>query len=137
MCEKVTKELLEIEEKKDWIDKEVKGDASETGLLKFIAPLILKEFNDHKDYPQEGLEAYRASCPVLANKKGDMNPYEIKFSSDIKFNLMIRDMAPANKKPSKSEDNLTVFLKGAPDRVHTRCNTIREDDKTIALTENH
>jgi len=133
----VEKTLQEEEDNKDWIDKTVKGDASETGLLKFIVPLMLKQFNNHKDYPQEGLEPYRQSCPVLCNKAGNMDPYEIKFSSDIKFNLMIRDMNPAKQNPSKAEDNLTVFLKGAPDRVHVRCNTILEKGKTIELTENH
>jgi magnesium-transporting ATPase (P-type) len=133
----IVAELIAEEEKKDWIDKQVKGDASETGLLKFIVPLMLKEFNDNKDYPQEGLEPYRASCPVLINKEGDMNPYEIKFSSDIKFNLMIRDMNPKNTQPTDVEDNLTVFLKGAPDRVHVRCSHIIEDNKAVAITENH
>ena len=133
----IEKKLQEDEEKRDWVDKTVKGDASETGLLKFIVPLMLKEFNPDKNYPQEGLEPYRAENPVLKNKEGNMDPYEIKFSSDIKFNLMIRDMNPAKQNPSKAEDNLTVFLKGAPDRVHVRCNTILEKGKTIELTENH
>jgi magnesium-transporting ATPase (P-type) len=98
---------------------------------------MLKEFNSHEKYPQEGLEAYRAECPVLMNKAGDMNPYEIKFSSDIKFNLMIRDMNKAEKKPKDKEDNLTVFLKGAPDRVHVRCSHIRDNKKPVLMTENH
>lgn len=66
-----------------------------------------------------------------------MDPYEIKFSSDIKFNLMIRDMAPGNKNPKNAEENLTVFLKGAPDRVHTRCTTILEKGKVVPMTPNH
>jgi len=66
-----------------------------------------------------------------------MDPYEIKFSSDIKFNLMIRDMAPGNLKPDNDAENLTVFLKGAPDRVHVRCTTILEKGKMVAMTANH
>jgi len=133
----IEKKLQEDEEKRDWVDKTVKGDASETGLLKFIVPLMLKEFNPDKNYPQEGLEPYRAENPVLKNKEGNMDPYEIKFSSDIKFNLMIRDMAPGNQKPTDAEDNLTVFLKGAPDRVHVRCTNIRENGKDVPMTANH
>jgi len=41
---KVEAELQDIELKKKWLDKAVKGDASETGLLKFIVPLMLAEF---------------------------------------------------------------------------------------------
>lgn len=137
LAERVEADLRKLEEERVWLDKSVKGDASETGLLKFIVPLMLKEFNDHKDYPQEGLEPYRAECPVLCNQKGDNLPYEIKFSSDIKFNLMIRDMNKNVKKPTTAEDNLTVFLKGAPDRVHVRCSHILENQKAVMMTENH
>lgn len=56
----VEKILQEQEAKRDWVDKTVKGDASETGLLKFIVPLMLKEYNDNDKYPQKGLEHYRA-----------------------------------------------------------------------------
>jgi len=124
--EKVRKTLMEEQEKKDWVDKDVKGDASETGLLKFIAPLMLKEFgvnNNKRDYPEQGLEPYRDSHPVLVNK-AQKEKYEIKFSSDIKFNLMVRDMNPKAGANPSDEDNITVFLKGAPDRVWIRCNTI-------------
>lgn len=128
---------MDEENNKVWVDKNVKGDASETGLLKFIAPLLETKYNDHKAYPKNGLEGYRNDCPVLKNAAGDNNPYEIKFSSDIKFNLMIRDMAPGNANPTKASDNLCVFLKGAPDRVHTRCSHIIEKGKAVPMTENH
>lgn len=59
-ADSVEKTLQEQETKRDWVDKTVKGDASETGLLKFIVPLMLKEFNDNDNYPQQGLEHYRA-----------------------------------------------------------------------------
>jgi magnesium-transporting ATPase (P-type) len=41
----------------------------------------------------------------------------IPFSSEIKFNCIIRDANPEVAEPNKKEDNITVFLKGAPDRV--------------------
>lgn len=48
----------------------------------------------------------------------------VPFNSEIKFNLFIRDMNPQNKHPQRKEDNLMVFLKGAPERVLARCNKI-------------
>jgi len=123
---RVEKRLRAEQENKDWVDKDVKGDASETGLLKFIAPLMLKEFGintNKRDYPEKGLEKYRDAHPVLSNN-AQKEKYEIKFSSDIKFNLMVRDMNPNEKKPRSDSDNVSVFLKGAPDRVWIRCNTI-------------
>lgn len=98
------------EDKRDFIDKSVKGDASETGLLKFIAPLMQTDIFNHAQYPNNskntkkfGLECYRDEIPVHFNGK---DKYEIKFSSDIKFNLMIRDLNTNAKNPTKDEDNL-------------------------------
>lgn len=48
----------------------------------------------------------------------------IPFSSEIKFNLYIRDMNKKVRKPTRKEDNLMVMLKGGPDRVLPRCNRI-------------
>lgn len=48
----------------------------------------------------------------------------IPFSSDIKFNLFIRDLKKEDKNPARKEDNLVVVLKGAPDRVIKRCTKI-------------
>jgi len=54
----------------------------------------------------------------------------IPFSSDIKFNLIVRNMKPENKNPENSEQNMWVFLKGAPERVLGRCSTILVDGQT-------
>jgi magnesium-transporting ATPase (P-type) len=48
----------------------------------------------------------------------------IPFSSEIKFNCIIRDANPEVAEPNKKEDNITVFLKGAPDRVIQRCTKV-------------
>lgn len=74
--------------------KNVKGDASETGLIKFVQPLFMKEFEglDH-----DGLEGYRGKFPVVKNISGD--PAMIPFTSDIKFNMMIRDLKPSDSNP--------------------------------------
>lgn len=58
----------------------------------------------------------------------------IPFSSDIKFNLIIRDMNTQNRNPDNSDENIWVFLKGAPERVLGRCSTVLIDgevEKTI------
>lgn len=44
----------------------------------------------------------------------------IPFSSDIKFNLFVRDMTADNK-------GLVVYMKGAPERILTRCSKILID----------
>ena len=48
----------------------------------------------------------------------------IPFSSEIKFNLYIRDMNKDNKHPTRKEDNLMVVMKGAPERILKRCSKI-------------
>jgi hypothetical protein len=110
----IRKWFQDEEDKRDFVDKTVKGDASETGLLKFIAPLMQADIykNDKHPIPNNasnpkkfGLECYRESVPVHGDKKTNKF-YEIKFSSDIKFNLMVRDLNPAEKSPTKDADNL-------------------------------
>jgi sodium/potassium-transporting ATPase subunit alpha len=48
----------------------------------------------------------------------------IPFNSEIKFNLFIKDMNRSNRNPSTKKDNLVVFMKGAPERILSRCNKI-------------
>jgi sodium/potassium-transporting ATPase subunit alpha len=59
----------------------------------------------------------------------------IPFSSDIKFNLIIRDMNPSVKNPTTKEDNMCVFMKGAPERVLGRCTKILVNGKDEDLDE--
>src|SRR6185369_7102242 len=100
------------------------GDASETGLIKFCEPLMSLE-ETRKQYPT--FEYIGAD--------GKSNVCLIPFSSEIKFNLYIRDMNKNEKHPSKKSDNLMVIMKGAPERILKRCSTIlineeeREFDK--------
>lgn len=42
---------------------------------------------------------------------------QIPFSSKIKFNMMVRDANPAKQSPANAAENMTVYLKGAPERV--------------------
>jgi sodium/potassium-transporting ATPase subunit alpha len=43
----------------------------------------------------------------------------IPFSSEIKFNLFIRDMSADNQ-----DSELMVIMKGAPERILSRCSKI-------------
>jgi magnesium-transporting ATPase (P-type) len=48
----------------------------------------------------------------------------IPFSSEIKFNMFIKDMNKSNKNPSNRKDNLMIIMKGAPERILSRCSKI-------------
>jgi len=121
--EAAEQELKLEEAQKNYIDRAVRGDASETGLVKFVEPLFHASLNlGAKDWPTQGIEAYRSAHPVLMDKMQDPpEQFKIDFSSDIKFNLLIRDMNINDPNPTDLEDNVCVFLKGAPDRVIMRC----------------
>lgn len=105
--------LIKEEDEKPFIKRAVEGDASETGLIKFIQPLLMNGKYGH--YQLEGIKGVREKYPVV--KTGTNTNAEIPFSSDIKFNLMVRDMA-------EDGEDLFVFLKGAPERVVNRCSSI-------------
>ena len=79
--EKASLELVKQEDLKPFIKREVEGDASETGLIKFVQPLLMD--GAYGCYGEGGLNEYRKCFPELAL---------IPFSSDIKFNVIIRDM---------------------------------------------
>ncbi len=127
-------ELQAREEGELWLDRRTMGDASETGLIKFTQPI-------------EDLNTWRQKFPVHSYQvpKFD-NPNEteatecqIPFNSEIKFNLFIRDMSAKTGVP-ESERNLMVIMKGAPERILSRCSKIliegREQEFTQELREN-
>ena len=86
--EDAKKKLVNQENEKPYIKRNVEGDASETGLLKFIQPLLMD--GNYGLYQIGGLEGVRKTYPIV--KGVDNDPAVIPFSSDIKFNLIIRDM---------------------------------------------
>jgi sodium/potassium-transporting ATPase subunit alpha len=53
-----------------------------------------------------------------------LNECFIPFSSEIKFNLNIRDSNPREKHPKTKEDNFIIVMKGAPERILKRCTKI-------------
>jgi len=86
-------------------------------------------------YNAGGLEGVREKYPKVLDPKGDYA--EIPFSSDIKFNLMIRDMNPKIPSPTKAEDNMAIFMKGAPERILGRCKKILIKGKELDFSEYH
>jgi sodium/potassium-transporting ATPase subunit alpha len=74
---------------------------------------------------------------IYKNEAGKDTECLIPFSSDIKFNAFIRDMSGTTA--GGTESQLTVFLKGAPERILTRCSKIlingEEQDFTDELRD--
>lgn len=107
--------LIEAEKSLPIKDKRVQGDASETGVVKFVQTL-----ND--------IEETRATYPVhnyIDNNTRVQVDCAIPFSSEIKFNLFVRDMrADAN-------GHLSVIMKGAPERILNRCSNILINGKVV------
>ncbi|CAG8532596.1 3994_t:CDS:2 [Paraglomus occultum] len=90
-------------------DREILGDATETGLVRFAGQNI-------PDYDK-----------VVASHQ---KVFEIPFNSDTKWALTI------NKKPHENGD-LTLYIKGAPERILRLCSTILTEDGVIQLTDEH
>jgi sodium/potassium-transporting ATPase subunit alpha len=93
----------------------VQGDASETGVVKFVQSL-----ND--------LEETRARYPVhnyIDNATRVQVDCAIPFSSEIKFNLFVRDMR------ADPNGHLSVIMKGAPERILNRCTHILVGGKVL------
>lgn len=101
-----------------------KGDASETGLVQFAQAIM-------------DLNETRSTFPVhkYVTDAGKEVDCLIPFSSDIKFNAFIRDLNPAQRNPKTANDNLCIFLKGAPERVLTRCTKILINNQEVPFTD--
>lgn len=92
------KALEDDEEKRPYIKRNVEGDASETGLVKFIQPLLMD--GQYGNYKVGGLDGFRARHPILKDEKDQ--PFQIPFNSAIKFNCMIRDANVDQKNPTST-----------------------------------
>jgi len=125
--EAMKRKMREKEAARPYTKRNVEGDASETGLVKFVQPLLMD--GKYGYYQAAGLDGLRKKYPIVDGVQND--PAMIPFSSDIKFNLIIRDMNTADKTPSTPEDNMTVYIKGAPERILNRCKfvLVNEQDK--------
>mmetsp|Transcript_22779 Transcript_22779/g.21986 ORF Transcript_22779/g.21986 Transcript_22779/m.21986 type:complete len:344 (+) Transcript_22779:1427-2458(+) len=111
--------LKEIQENLPLTDKACSGDASETGLIKFYQGIY-------------DLEATRTRYPTFTYELegGKTEECLIPFSSEIKFNLYIRDMNQEDPR-----EGLTIFMKGAPERILQRCSRILIDEEEVEFDE--
>jgi len=106
-----------------YTNRACKGDASETGLVQFCQPIM-------------DLDATRTKVPTYKYQTETGKEVEclIPFSSDIKFNAFIRDLNPAVRQATSADDNLCIFMKGAPERILVRCNKILINGKECEFT---
>jgi sodium/potassium-transporting ATPase subunit alpha len=94
-------------------------------LIKFVEPLN-----------EGGLDNYRAGFPTFSYEiAGKQVESLIPFSSEIKFNMFVKDMNQAVKYPTHKRDNLMVIMKGAPERILNRCTKILEKGVEVDFTE--
>lgn len=91
--------------------RQILGDATETGLVRFAGEHFGKEFDTIPDqYPKV---------------------FEIPFNSDNKWAMTIHEKEHAN-------GSLTLYVKGAPERVLGLCdNILLEDGSSVPLSEKH
>jgi sodium/potassium-transporting ATPase subunit alpha len=101
--------LQNAEQEPDVLKRLVKGDASETAMVKFIEPL-------------RPIAEHRAACKRLVS---------IPFNSSNKWMLSI------NEQEGDQKDSLPLwlFIKGAPERVLGMCSGIAIDGQTVPLDE--
>jgi len=60
--EDAEKELVAEENKKAWIKRCCEGDASETGLIKFIQPLLIEAYG-----VKDGINDFRKNHPTVVD----------------------------------------------------------------------
>jgi len=105
----------------NYINRHCKGDASETGLVQFAQGVM--DLNDTRN---------KFPTHICKDAKGKENVCLIPFSSDIKFNAFIRDTSKSNE---PGNDNLTIYMKGAPERILVRCSKILIQGKEVDFTQ--
>ena len=114
--------MIDEEAAQNYIKRNVEGDASETGLVKFTQPVLMTKYGGEYE---DGIADCRATFPMVFSGEGeDKNPAMIPFSSEIKFNLIIRDMNTKLRQADVPADNICVYIKGAPDKVLLRCSKV-------------
>jgi len=59
----------------------------------------------------------------------------IPFSNMTKFGVTIRDMNKAVKKATTKEDNMMLIMKGAPERILSRCSKLLINGEEIEFDE--
>jgi len=79
------------------------------------------------------LNETRGNFPTHVCKDGNGKDTEvlIPFSSEIKFNLFVRNMS---KNDESDNNNLCVYMKGAPERILVRCSKILIKGEEVEFT---
>ena len=117
-------ELLSQEElQKPFQKRKTEGDASESGLIKFVQPIY--DLNENRDkFP---IHSYK-----LKDEIGEVTNinWEIPFNSFKKYNLIIRNLVEEN-----SENSFLLIMKGAPERIWGRCNKILVNGEVREITD--
>jgi len=105
-----------------YTQRHCKGDASETGLVQFAQGIM-------------DLDQTRLDNPthVFKNESGKETECIIPFSSDIKFNAFIRDVSGSTS--GSTDSALSLYLKGAPERILNRCSKILINGEEQEFTE--
>ncbi|KAI8868535.1 P-type cation exchange, alpha subunit of ATPase [Ramicandelaber brevisporus] len=96
-------------------EREILGDATESGLIRYAAQ-SLNNFDGLSElYPKV---------------------FEIPFNSDNKWHLSIHQINSTT--PDGQQSNLTLFIKGAPERILRLCSSIITSDGSVeAITDQH
>lgn len=127
--EEATALLYEEETKKPLQKKKTLGDASESGLIKFVSGAC-------------DMEGQRSQNPIhpysFLDEEGKQQTglCEIPFNSVNKFNMIIRDCDDPNEtRPERK--NFILLMKGAPERIYGRCSHILINGEEIKITSVH
>mmetsp|Transcript_14473 Transcript_14473/g.29165 ORF Transcript_14473/g.29165 Transcript_14473/m.29165 type:complete len:1142 (-) Transcript_14473:212-3637(-) len=99
------------QEEKDQIPfqaRKVSGDASEAAMIKFMEP-VLRKFD----------------TSIVTERKYNPTLFKLPFNSTNKFMLHICQMS------KDYDDSLVLWMKGAPERVWAKCDTIFIDGKAV------
>ncbi|KAI7868896.1 hypothetical protein BDF14DRAFT_1789061 [Spinellus fusiger] len=92
------------------LQRQIMGDATETGLIRFSGEHLGSEFDALPDrYP---------------------SVFEIPFNSDNKWAMTIH-------RKQHADGSLTLYVKGAPERVLKLCSTILTTEGIVSLDESH
>lgn len=115
--------LKDEEVNKPYQIRKTEGDASESGLIKFVQPILDLTENREK-YPTY---SYKDK-----DKSGEVSNVdcEIPFNSFKKYNLMIRDLSA-----DKSKNSFLLIMKGAPERIWGRCSKILVNNEPRDITD--
>jgi sodium/potassium-transporting ATPase subunit alpha len=127
--EKAIAKLKEEEDKKSYQWRSTAGDASESGLIKFVQPI-------------NSIEEEREKFPIWTCKddKGEPVTCEIPFNSINKYNLIIRDMQKSTEPEDQADPkrkNFLLIMKGAPERIWGRCSHILVNGEEVEINDAH